>query len=159
VNDALISPTTIPVNDGINRLSGAGLPWELHEACAAWPALSASDLRDLANDIAANGLHDPITLTPDGLLLDGRNRALACIMVDVEPRTTFYADDPVLFSLSKNARRRHMSQDQVAMVAATLTMKPLGANQHEGGSNELPSIAQAAKAAGVTETAINTNSR
>ena len=33
-------------------------------------------------------------------------------------------------------------------------MKPLGANQHEGGSNELPSIAQAAETAGIPETSI-----
>jgi hypothetical protein len=61
----------------VATLSGAGLPWELHEACAAWPGMSQSDLRALADDIAAHGLHDPITLTPDGFLLDGRNRALA----------------------------------------------------------------------------------
>ena len=47
-----------------NRLSGAGLPWPLHEACAAWPAMSPADLRALADDIAIHGLHDPITLTP-----------------------------------------------------------------------------------------------
>jgi hypothetical protein len=101
-------------------LSGAGLPWEPHEACLAWREMSAADLSDLANDISANGLRDPITLTADGFLLDGRNRALACIMAGVDPTTAIDDGDPWLFSLSRNKHRRHMSVDQIAMVAATM---------------------------------------
>ena len=73
----------LPENNG---LSGAGLRWPLHPACAAWPAMSPSDLRNLADDIAANGLRDPVTLTPDGLLLDGRNRSAACFMAGASSR-------------------------------------------------------------------------
>jgi hypothetical protein len=48
-----------------------------------------------------------------------------------------------------------MNQDHIALIVAELvTMKPLGANQHEGGSNGLPSIAKAAENAGITETAL-----
>ena len=65
-----------------------------------------------------------------------------------------YDGDPALFSLSKNKHRRHMTQDQIALVAATLATRPLGTNQYEGGSNELPSIAEAAAAVGVPETAV-----
>jgi hypothetical protein len=137
-----------------SNISGAVLPWPPHPACTVWPQMSDAELQVLADDIANNGLHDPVTLAPEGLLLDGRNRALACVMAGVEPKTTVFTGDPVLLSLSRNARRRHMSQSQIAIVAATLTMKPLGANQYEGGSNELPSIARAAETAGVTETAI-----
>jgi hypothetical protein len=46
--------------------------------------MSQAELCDLADDIKANGLRDPITLTPDGQLLDGRNRALACVQAGVE---------------------------------------------------------------------------
>jgi hypothetical protein len=42
--------------------------------------MSPEALRDLADDIAAQGLREPATLTPDGQLLDGRNRTLACLM-------------------------------------------------------------------------------
>ena len=108
----------------------------------------------MADDIAANGLLEPVTLTPDGQLLDGRNRALACVMAGVELKTVTYDGNPVLYSLSKNQRRRHLTTDQIAMAVAKVTMRPLGANQHEGGSGELPSIAQAAAAAGIPETAI-----
>jgi hypothetical protein len=138
-----------------NKLSSAGLPWELHAACAAWPEMKPAELRDLSNDIAAHGLRDPITLTPDGLLLDGRNRALACVMAGIEPATVVYADDPVLFSLSRNAQRRHMNADQIAMATAELVaMKPIGANQHKGGPIGPPSIAKAAETAGITKTAL-----
>ena len=138
-----------------DTLSGQGLPLELHAACGAWPEMTPLDLRDLASDIAAHGLRDPIMLTPDNLLLDGRNRALDCVMAGVEPRTTIYEGDPWLFSLSRNQHRRHMSQDQIAIVVAELvTMKPLGANQHERGPIGLPSIAKAAENAGITETAL-----
>jgi hypothetical protein len=154
VNDALISPTTIRVNDGINGLPGAGLIWKLHPACAAWPEMSPSELRDLANDIAANGQHDPITLTTNNLLLDGRNRALACVMLGIDPALVVYEGDPWLFSLSRNKHRRHMAEAEVALVAASLATKPLGANQHEGGYKKLPSIKEAAIAVGVPETAI-----
>jgi hypothetical protein len=128
--------------------------YELHPACAVWPEMQPEVLRELADDIVLNGLHKPLTLAPDGRLLDGRNRALACELVGVEPSTVVYDGDPALFSLSKNKHRRHMTQDQIALVAATLATRPLGANQYEGGSNELPSIAEAAAAVGVPETAV-----
>jgi hypothetical protein len=128
--------------------------YELHPACAVWPDMQPEALQELADDIALNGLHEPLTLAPDGRLLDGRNRALACELVGVEPSTVVYDGDPALFSLSKNKHRRHMTQDQIALVAATLATRPLGANQYEGGSNELPSIAEAAAAVGVPETAV-----
>jgi hypothetical protein len=39
-------------------------------------------------------------LTPDGLSLDGRNRALACEMAGVEVATTSFNGHPWLFSPS-----------------------------------------------------------
>jgi hypothetical protein len=142
------------------------MKYELHPACAAWPTMKPEELRDLADDILANGMRDPLTLTPDGLLLDGRNRALACEMAGVEPATTIFDGNPWLFSLSRNKHRRHMTIDQIAMVAATLATRRGGAsigNQNASkatGSNEpvVPgegfSIAQVAAAAGVPETSI-----
>jgi hypothetical protein len=100
--------------------------YELHPACAVWPEMQPEVLRELADDIVLNGLHKPLTLAPDGRLLDGRNRALACELVGVEPSTVVYDGDPALFSLSKNKHRRHMTQDQIALVAATLATDRLG---------------------------------
>jgi len=147
--------------DGIRALSKAvyenvnticeELP--LHPACAAWPEMSPGALCELAEDIAANGLRESITLTPANELLDGRNRYKACVIAGVKPTTVVYAGDPFLFSLSMNKHRRHMSVDDIAMVAAMLVTTEQGMNQYEVSSNEL-TIAAAATASGVSETAI-----
>jgi hypothetical protein len=98
---------------------------------------------------------DPVTLTPDGLLLDGRNRALACDMAGVDPATTIFDGDPRLFSLSRNKHRRHMTVDQIAMVAANMATLPRGNPNLTNPSNEGISAAEASKVAGVPETAID----
>jgi hypothetical protein len=131
---------------------------KLHAACAMWPEMDPKELLKLGEDIVASGLRDPVALTPIGELLDGRNRWKASLMVGVEipdDKITVFDGDPWLFSISRNARRRHMSVDEIAMVVASMPMKEVGANQYgEGGSFEPPSIAEVAKEAGVPETAI-----
>jgi hypothetical protein len=87
-------------------------------------------LAELAADIKANGLHEPITLTPDGLLLDGRCRTLACEMVGIDPTTTVYDGPPVPYSLSKNKHRRHVDKSQMAMSVGRLDRLQNGTNQH-----------------------------
>jgi hypothetical protein len=139
------------------KLSGAGLPWELHPACAAWPELLPAELRDLSNDIVAHGLRDPITLTPEGLLLDGRNRALACVMAGVEPTTVVYDGDPWLFSLSRNKHRRHLTTEQISMVAARMVTTSRGGDRRSEdftASNEGLTVKQAASALEVPKTAV-----
>ena len=34
------------------------MKFDLHPACAAWPEMNPKELGDLAEDIAAHGLHD-----------------------------------------------------------------------------------------------------
>ena len=131
------------------------MKYELHPACSAWPTMKPEELRELAEDIAANGLRDPVTLTPDGLLLDGRNRALACEISGVEPATMSFNGDPWLFSLSRNKHRRHLTTDQIALIAARLATRAVGRPKLEIASNEAIKNAEAAKAAGVPETAID----
>ncbi len=100
---------------------------EVHEAANIFPRLSMDDLAELADDIEANGLHDPIELL-DGKIIDGRNREIACRIAGVEPE---YIDvkitDPVAYVMSKNLHRRHLTTGQRAMVAAK--MKELYATQ------------------------------
>ena len=107
------------------------MTYPLHPACAAWPQMDESALADLANDIKANGLIEPIVLL-DGQILDGRNRALACERAGVEPRyVDFDGPDPTAFSISKNQRRRHiMSKAQLALIGDTLATLKHGSNQH-----------------------------
>jgi hypothetical protein len=105
---------------------------DLHPACAAFPPLPDHDLRELAQDIRQRGLIEPITLTADGLLLDGRCRWDACEAAGVEPRTVTYdGDNPAGFVLSKNKYRRHLDKSQMAMAVARLVVLQQGSNQFQ----------------------------
>jgi hypothetical protein len=119
------------------------MKYELHPACAVWPEMSAANLKELAADIKANGLMEPITLTPDGLLLDGRNRTLACEMVGVTPITVVYHGNPIAFSISKNKMRRHLGKNKTALIGSQLANLKLGTNRYEkkvGGPIGLPTM-------------------
>jgi ParB-like chromosome segregation protein Spo0J len=133
------------------------MKYELHPACAAWPQMSETELQELADDIKANGLHEPVTFTPKGELLEGRNRVLACERAGVELKTVIHNGDAWLFSISKNARRRHMATDQLAMVVAQLVTTAQGGDRRSESfktSNEGLKVADAAKAAAVSKTDI-----
>lgn len=92
-----------------------------HEAASIYPMLGADELEKLAEDIAANGLREPIWLHPDdGTIIDGRNRFLACRKAGVEPRYRTWdgSGSLVAFALSLNLHRRHLDAGQRAMAAA-----------------------------------------
>jgi 16S rRNA G966 N2-methylase RsmD len=94
--------------------------------------LVEDELRELADDIRANGLHEPLWLYDDPelgiVLLDGRNRRAACELAGVEPTTRRYVgDDPITFSISQNMKRRHLTAGQKAAMA--VAAEPLYAAQ------------------------------
>jgi ParB-like chromosome segregation protein Spo0J len=104
---------------------------QLHPACAAFPAMPEKELAELADDVKARGLIDPITVMPDGAILDGRNRWLACERAGVEPTTTVYqGDDPIRFVISRNLKRRHLTRGQRVMIAARIANIATGSNRY-----------------------------
>lgn len=93
---------------------------EDHPIAEIFPLMSDAELSQLADDIEANGLRDPIWLY-EGKILDGRNRYRACVSKDIDHRVEHYkGKNPVAFSLSKNLHRRHLTESQRAMVAARI---------------------------------------
>src|SRR3954451_19320986 len=101
-----------------------------HEAANLFPLMDEAALAELAADIGANGLRDPIWRHPDGRIIDGRNRWLACQMVGVDCRHRTYGrgDDTIVpFVLSHNLHRRHLTTAQRAAVAADIANLPQGA--------------------------------
>ena len=84
-----------------------------HPAADVFPMLSGDELKDLADDIKAHGLHEEITTYRDGdetLILDGRNRLAACELAGVEPKIVEYTgDNPWDFVWSMNRKRRHLN--------------------------------------------------
>ncbi|WOS40697.1 hypothetical protein [Xanthomonas rydalmerensis] len=93
--------------------------YELHPLCTLFPRLSGAEFDSLRDDIAANGLSQPIVLL-DGQILDGGNRYRACLEAGVEPHfSEFKGGNIVSFVLSANLHRRHMSAGQQAAIVAT----------------------------------------
>lgn len=91
---------------------------EVHPLADGLPMLGSDELADLADSIRRNGLFDPITLDPKGVLLDGRNRLAACGIAEVEPRFEVHAGDPIELIVARGATRRNVSAGQRAMLLA-----------------------------------------
>lgn len=82
--------------------------------------LADDELQALADDIAANGLQQPVVVDADGGVLDGRNRLAACQRAGVEPSFVRYEGDPIVYVLGANVHRRHLSTGQRAMATAVV---------------------------------------
>lgn len=91
----------------------------IHPYADKFPMLPEGELAELAESIRANGLRNPIVITPEGLVLDGRNRLAACELVDVEPATVVYdGDDLAEYVIDCNVTRRNMMVGARAMSMA-----------------------------------------
>lgn len=90
----------------------------IHPHAECYPLLGEDELQALAADIAENGLRDPITVTPDGMLIDGRNRARACEIVGIEPETVVYEGSDIGAFVRSRNMRRHQSVGSLAMSTA-----------------------------------------
>lgn len=98
-----------------------GVLYRVHPAASEFDLLPDPRLRELADDIAARGLRHPIVRDSDGLILDGRNRLHACRMSGVAPRfDTYTGDDPVGEIVSNNLQRRHLNEDERALMAVRM---------------------------------------
>jgi ParB-like chromosome segregation protein Spo0J len=100
----------------------------VHPLSDIFPAMPDAEYKQLAKDIARNGLLEDILLF-DEQILDGRHRYRACIDNDIEPRFRKYeGDDPVGVALALNLHRRQLTAGQRALIAAELAdEKPGGA--------------------------------
>src|SRR5713226_7659415 len=90
-----------------------------HPAAKVFPILPENKLREMAADIEANGLQNPIALFEDQVL-DGRNRLLACQIAGVEPQFREWEPDgrdPIDWVISQNLRRRHLTVTERALAA------------------------------------------
>lgn len=91
----------------------------IHPYADKFPMLPEGELAELAESIRANGLRNPIVITPEGLVLDGRNRLVACERAGVEPVTVVYdGDDLAEYVIDCNVTRRNMTTGARAMSTA-----------------------------------------
>ncbi|MFI8695652.1 hypothetical protein [Dietzia maris] len=102
----------------------------VHPVASLFPLMDDSDLRALADDIRDNGQQSHVVVAwadeskTETILLDGRNRTLACELLGTDPNVELFSpvfiplDDFGPMIVSWNLHRRHMSASQRAMVAA-----------------------------------------
>jgi ParB-like chromosome segregation protein Spo0J len=142
-----------------------------HPISNMFPVLPENELNELADDIKANGLKQPIVIY-QGKILDGRNRYEACKTADVQPAFTEYTgSNATSYVLSLNLQRRHLTPSQKAAVAvealphlekeAKQRQKQHrdtapGKKQNTGGKN---STSDAGKARDIAARALKVNSR
>src|SRR3954470_23640829 len=118
----------------IGGRQGAVIPkqFEFHSLAGVFPLMAAEAIASLAEDISEHGLREPVVIY-QGKILDGRNRYLAISRYDTGAkfRTIEYTgDDPTAFVVSVNLHRRHLDDNQRAMVGARLANLKLGTNQY-----------------------------
>ena len=112
---------------------------KVHPAAELFPIMSEPELRELAEDIKANGQRTPalflVMQDGDKVLLDGRNRLHAMELAGLLPDGEFptYYDtivdepglDPHTFVLSLNLHRRHLTNEQkIALVEKLARERP-----------------------------------
>jgi N6-adenosine-specific RNA methylase IME4 len=105
---------------------------KFHPLANLFPMLSDKELDDLGADIKANGQVETVKLHR-GMVLDGRNRYTACGKFGLGVRTEIFSGtdrEALAWVISKNLKRRHLTESQRAMVAAKLSTLRLGDNQH-----------------------------
>ena len=102
-------------------MTDVAMPTTLAEdpAAALFPLLDGEELVALVESVRKDGLLHPIVLTPEGTVLDGRNRLRACEEAGVEPRyETYQGDDRVGYVVRANITRRHLTPGQKAALAS-----------------------------------------
>lgn len=87
----------------------------IHPACLAVPSIDACDREVLEESIENEGLRHEIILTEDGLIVDGRNRLIACYNGRVEPRFRKISTDPWQVAFAENIARRHLDTKKKAV--------------------------------------------
>jgi hypothetical protein len=129
---------------------------KVHPAADLFPLMSEPELRELGEDIKANGLRSAIVMH-GGKLIDGRNRLDAMELVGLKlelswayvnahdtsgdfslpgrasefaSSITHFAGDPYDFVLSANLHRRHLTSEQKRdLIARVLKAKPEASNR------------------------------
>jgi ParB-like chromosome segregation protein Spo0J len=120
-----IKPADPGIPDFLNRQLNHEYP--LHPLTAMFPLMEAKEFASLVADIEANGLIEPITLK-DGAILDGRNKYSACKTARYQFKAENFVElpkdqDPLVFVISKNMQRRHLTAEQKREVIRQLLDK------------------------------------
>ena len=134
--------------------------YPIHDLSYVFPDMTADEFTRLRDDIAEHGLRSPIAIW-QGEVLDGRHRMQACIEARVPPRYEMLDDDtdPLPYVLSQNFQRRHLTESQMGLVVAQLTLYKAnhGGDRRSAERAEQSSmtIADGAEIAGVSKATVS----
>jgi ParB-like chromosome segregation protein Spo0J len=127
-----------------------------HPVSELFPLMEGPDFEALVADIREHGLQQPIVRHPDGSILDGRNRFLACQRLGLpcpHVQWTGESGTEIHYVVSVNMHRRHLTAAQRAMIATEIATLPKGVRQI-GTCADVPTQAQAAVMLGVSPRAV-----
>ena len=132
--------------------------YPVHPVAELFPEMDGESYVALKADIASHGLSEPIVLWKKQLI-DGRHRLRACKELGVKPTAVSISDsdDPLVYVISHNLHRRHLTESQRAMVAAKIaTLKPgeIGNGRKVGEQICSPTTADAAKQLSVSRRSV-----
>jgi ParB-like chromosome segregation protein Spo0J len=136
---------------------------QCHPACLLLPAMTEEEYRELLEDIRVNGQRHPIVVDQHGVILDGRHRWRAVWHLGLEPKVeTFHGTEAekVALVIAENIKRRHLTTQQRAAIAAELATMKSGARTDLAPNGAAAirehgvSDAQAAKVIGVSERSV-----
>lgn len=111
------------------------------------PKMTAAEYKEHRDDVARNGLRDPLTMF-EGLILDGRHRNNACLETGEPRRARDFVgtwDEAVEFVKSVNLTRRHLTTSQRAWAAGKLTSLPRGRRNSNPSNEGITSQTEAAE--------------
>ena len=93
----------------------------IHASAAIFPPMREAEFEALVADIREKGQLEAVWLW-QGQVIDGRHRVLACQKLGLTPKTREWDGQGSLleFIVSANLRRRHLKENQRAMVAARM---------------------------------------
>jgi hypothetical protein len=115
---------------------------QAHPLANLFPMMVDADFMSLQDDIAAQGLLEPLWLY-EGQTLDGRNRYKACKELGISPQVrTYQGNDPLGFVLSMNLIRRHLTESQRALAGAEAATMRQGRRTDREPSANLPEVSQ-----------------
>ena len=115
----------------------------VHPACLAVPEMSGEDWAGLLVSIHKHGLRyeEPIDLTPDGMLLDGRNRLVACVESELPAHFRTINLDPWEYVKVRNIDRRQLTTGQKAMFGqAKFEHEKKDASKRQGTRTDIPAL-------------------
>lgn len=106
----------------------------IHPYADEFPMASEAELEELTDSIATVGLIHPVVVTPQGLVLDGRNRLEACTRAEIEATIKVREgsdDDYKEFVIGVNTTGRRESM--TVQIAAASTALVLGEEKRNSG--------------------------